>query len=93
MHSIASLSSEKRHLLAEAIDGPDALFTKEGIPLMNKLIRLNLAIKIPQWRDESLWIDQPPPERDLELGIGKYVAWQTPLHREAIKKALQETTQ
>mgnify|MGYP001772883163 CR=1 FL=1 len=31
----------------------------------------------------------PPPEKSLELGIGKYVAWQTPLHREAIRKVLE----
>jgi hypothetical protein len=32
------------------------------------------------------WIDEPPPEKDLELGIGKDVAWQSPLHREAVKR-------
>jgi hypothetical protein len=36
------------------------------------------------------WIDEPPRERDPELGVGKYIAWQTPLHREAVKKALEE---
>jgi len=36
-------------------------------------------------------VDRPaPPERDLELGIGKHVAWHTPLHREAVRRALQE---
>jgi hypothetical protein len=34
-------------------------------------------------RQEHLWADQPPPERDLELGIGGRAAWHTPLHREA----------
>jgi len=34
--------------------------------------------------------DHPPPERDPELGISKYTAWQTPLHREAIGRALRE---
>jgi hypothetical protein len=38
----------------------------------------------------SFWIDQPPPERDPELGIGKNVAWQTPIHREAVRRALRE---
>ncbi len=42
-------------------------------------------------RQERLWIDQPPPERDPELGIGKNVAWQTPIHREAVRRALRET--
>jgi hypothetical protein len=41
-------------------------------------------------RDPYFWIDQPPPERDPELGIGKNVAWQTPLHREAVRRALEE---
>jgi hypothetical protein len=36
-----------------------------------------------------LWINEPPPEKDLEIGVGRYVAWQTPLHRKAIRKALQ----
>jgi hypothetical protein len=36
----------------------------------------------------ELWIDEPPPEKDPELDIEKYVAWQTPLHREALKRAL-----
>jgi hypothetical protein len=26
--------------------------------------------------------------RTLSLALGRYVAWQTPLHREAVKKAL-----
>jgi len=29
-------------------------------------------------RRPSFWVDQPPPERNPELGIGKNVAWQTP---------------
>ncbi len=42
-------------------------------------------------REEYLWIGEPPPEKDEELGIGKYVAWQSPIHREAIRKVLGET--
>jgi hypothetical protein len=34
------------------------------------------------------WIDQPPPERELEIGVGRYVAWQTPLYREAVNRLL-----
>jgi hypothetical protein len=41
-------------------------------------------------REPWLWIDQPPPQKDLEIGIGKYVAWQTPLHREAVKRTLEK---
>jgi len=39
-------------------------------------------------RDPWFWVDEPPPEKDPELGIGRYVAWQTPLHREAVRRAL-----
>ncbi len=85
---INSLSNDERRILVEAVDDPDALLTREGIPLMNKLIELNLALDI-SGRKPYLWIDEPPPEKDPELGIGKYVAWQTPLHREAVKRALQ----
>jgi len=40
-------------------------------------------------RDGSGWVDVPPPERDPELGIGEFYAWQTPLHREAVRRALK----
>jgi len=39
-------------------------------------------------RDQYFWIDTPPPKRDLELGVGENVAWQTPIHREAVRRAL-----
>ena len=58
--------------------------------LLNKLVELNLVVDDVPSRDPDLWVDEPPPEKDPELGIGKYVAWQTPLHREAVKKALQK---
>ncbi|BDR92714.1 ATP-binding protein [Vulcanisaeta souniana] len=86
---IDSLTSEEKRWLDEAINDPDTLMSRERIPLMNRLIELNLIIEIPQWRDEYLWIDQPPPEKDPELGIGRRVAWQSPLHREAVRSALQ----
>jgi hypothetical protein len=41
-------------------------------------------------RNPELWIDEPPPEKDPEIGIGRHVAWQTPLHREAVRKALEK---
>jgi len=41
-------------------------------------------------RSPQLWIDEPPPEKDLGLGVGRYVAWQTPPHREAVRRALRE---
>jgi GTPase SAR1 family protein len=89
---ILSLSAEERKWLLEAVENPDTLLAKEKIPLINKLIELNLIVDSITYRDLELWIDQPPPQKDLELGIGKHIAWQTPLHREAVRKALQETS-
>jgi len=60
--------------------------------LINELVEKNLIIYNMHSRLEYRWIDTPPPERDLELGIGRYVAWQTPLHREAVKKVIKEMT-
>ena len=36
--------------------------------------------------------NQPPPEKDLELCIGKDVAWQTPIHKEAVRQTLREAS-
>ena len=44
---------------------------------MDKLVELNLLVDAIAYRDPSLWVDESPPERDLELGVGKHVAWQT----------------
>jgi len=41
------------------------------------LVEHNLLVDAITYRDPSLWVDEPPPERDLELRIGKHVAWQT----------------
>ncbi len=80
-----------RTWLKEAVEDPDVLWSPPEAPgeLINELIKMNLILYNLHDRDPWFWIDQPPPERDPELGIGKYVAWQTPLHREAIKRALQ----
>jgi hypothetical protein len=88
---ILTLSAEERRWLLEAVEDPDTLLAKERLPLMRKLVELNLIVDSITYRDSELWIDQPPPQRDLELGIGKHIAWQTPLHREAVRKALQES--
>ena len=85
-----SLNQIERQWLWEAVDNPDTLFTRERMGLLGKLVELNLAIDDVPMREQYLWVDQPPPEADPELGIGKYVAWQTPLHREAVRKALEE---
>jgi hypothetical protein len=47
-----------------------------------------LVIDAVPERDSRIWIDEPLLERDLELGIGKHVAWQIPLYKESIKKVL-----
>jgi hypothetical protein len=84
--------SKWRSWLERAVEDPDALWWGENVPeeLVNELIERNLIIYDLYPRDPVFWIDEPPPEKDPELGIGKYVAWQTPLHREAVKKALEE---
>ena len=53
------------------------------------MIAKNLVVYDVYPREAKLWIDEPPPERDLELGIGRDVAWQSPLHREAVKRAVK----
>ena len=86
---VESLGGGDRELLAKALDEPDALVSREGKPLLDKLVALNLVVDDVYPRSRGLWVDEPPPERDPELGIGKYVAWQTPLHREAVRRALE----
>lgn len=85
---VSSLSITEREVLAEALEDPDALFKmiREARGLVEKLIELNLVVEIPEFRESYLWIDIPP-EKDLELGIGRHYAWQSPIHREAIKRA------
>jgi len=79
-------------LLGEAVEDPDALWSAEGEELASELEARNLIVYNMYDRSEKLWIDQPPPQKDPELGIGKYAAWQTPLHREAVKRALEKRT-
>jgi dephospho-CoA kinase len=79
-----------RKWLEEAIKDPDTLWNPDTPEeLINELTSRNLIVYFLRDRDPALWIDEPPPEKDLELGIGRHVAWQTPLHREAVKKALE----
>ncbi len=90
--AVARLSGEEIGLLEEALSDPDTIFRKlreeAAQSLLNKLIELNLVVEVLD-RDSQFWIDDPPPERDLELGIGRFIAWQTPLHREAVRRALE----
>jgi len=91
-HFTASLSRREIDILGEVLEDPDKLFKRlrepEAQSLERKLIELNMLIEVWE-RDEYGWIDKPPPEKDPELGIGKFYAWQTPLHREAVRRTLQ----
>jgi len=87
---IARLSHEERAWLREAVEDPDTLFTRERMHLLDRLVELNLILDDIPYRREHLWVDSPPPEKDPELGIGKHAAWQTPMHREAARKILEE---
>ena len=94
---ISSLSNEEIKLLQRTLEDPDYLLKREvndtlrklKIQLMNRLVELNLIVDDLYTREQEFWIDTPPPEKDPELGIGEYVAWQTPLHREAVRIALK----
>ncbi|MGC8584110.1 MAG: ATP-binding protein, partial [Thermoproteus sp.] len=75
--------------LEKAVEDPDALWAV-GVPerLVQELVERNLIVYGIHSRDPDFWVDVPPPERDPELGVGKRVAWQSPLHREAVRRAL-----
>jgi hypothetical protein len=81
--------SRWRGWLELAVEDPDSLWGPE-VPeeLVNELVSRNLIVYSLRSRDPELWVDEPPPERDPDIGIGRYVAWQTPLHREAVRRAL-----
>jgi len=80
-----------RGWLEQAVENPDTLWSPEASEkLIDALEEKNLIIYNMYDRDPYFWIDQPPPERDPELGIGRNVAWQTPIHREAVRRALRE---
>ncbi len=90
---IRSLGGREAEVLREAVEDPDVLLERVREPgvrgLKERLVDLNLIVEV--WdRDEWSWIDEPPPEVDPELGVGRHVAWQTPLHREAVRRALEE---
>ena len=79
-----------RTWLEEAINDPDVLWRPDApSELIDELVKRNLILYFMSDRDQNLWIDEPPPERDTELGIGRFVAWQSPLHREAVRRALE----
>jgi len=80
-----------RAFLDKAIENPDILW-EESVPgeLVEELITKNLIVFNVYNRDPWFWVDEPPPIRDPELGIGEHVAWQTPLHREAIRMVIHK---
>ena len=90
--TIQALDKPQRSLLSQALNDPDTIFEKLGEEptrkLLEKLIHLNLVTSLPE-RHDHLWIDTPPPKKDPSLGIGRHYAWQTPLHREAVRRALE----
>ena len=88
---VRSLTAVEREVLREAIEDPDVLLERYGDVegLVHKLVERNLIARVKR-RDPSVWIDEPPPERDPGLGIGRFYAWQTPLHREAVRRALEQ---
>ena len=77
--------------LGRVVEDPEALWSPD-VPeeLIKQLVAKNLIVYNMYDRDQAFWVDAPPPERDPELGIGRDVAWQTPLHREAVRLALSE---
>jgi hypothetical protein len=74
-----------------AVEDPEVLWAG-GAPeeLARELEARNLIVYNMYDRDPYFWIDTPPPERDPGLGIGKNAAWQTPIHREAVRRALKK---
>lgn len=89
----ASLSDIERNILGEVLYNPDIILERlreaETQQLEKRLTELNLIIEVWE-RNELGWIDTPPPEKDPDLGIGRYYAWQTPIHREAVIKVLKQ---
>lgn len=87
---VKALDKEQVQILRRAVEDPDVIHEEaaKAMPLVDKLIENNLIVKI-WYREQRTWIDQPPPEKDLELGIGTYYAWQTPLHKEAVRRVVE----
>jgi len=80
-----------RRWLEEAVKDLETPWTGDAPEeLVKELEARNLIIYNMYDRRPSFWVDAPPPERDPGLGIGKNVAWQTPIHREAVRRALEK---
>jgi len=80
----------KRHgkdVLVEGLENPDLLL--KDYELYLELEKLSLVIDLHSRDYTGGWIGAAP-SRDLELGIGDRVAWQTPLHKEAVRRIIQQ---
>jgi len=78
-----------RRWLEKTVEDPEALWSLDAPEeLIKQLVEKNLILYNIYERQQIFWVDAPPPERDPELGIGKNAAWQTPIHREAVRMAL-----
>jgi len=88
---VKQLAAKWGEVLAKVVEDLDYLWERypKTEALINDLVEANLVVEV--WdRKPYLWFDTPPPERDPLLGIGREYAWQTPLHREAVRRALEQ---
>jgi len=96
---IGDLTETQRRILVESVEDPDALYrrlreaqTREEkrviSELIDRLVELNLIVDDVSIRSGHTWIDEPPTT-DKSIGVGDEVAWQSPLHREAVRTALR----
>jgi len=74
-------------LLIEGLEDPDLLLNDYQLYL--KLEKLNLIVDLHDRSYSEGWIGAPPP-KNPELGVGNKIAWQTPLHKEAVQKIIQQ---
>ncbi len=82
-----------RSWLEKTVEDPETLWSPDAPEeLIKQLVERNLILYNIYERQQIFWVDAPPPEKDPELGIGKNVAWQTPIHREAVRRALREAS-
>ncbi len=85
------LAARWGELLRVLVENPDAAMEDyEAFKgLIEELIQRNMIVEVIPHRDPDLWLDEPPPERDPELGVGRFYSWPTPIHREAAKVAVE----
>jgi hypothetical protein len=88
---VNSLSADEKRWLQDATEDPDTLFTRERIPLLNKLVKRNLVVDDIPPRSADLWIDTPHQRRTQTSESENTSHGQTPIHREAVKIALRAT--